>query len=168
MALEWRSWRFTPGGDRRFYAYVLKHNGTPMVDDALTLAGDCGVRVTLDGNDLALEADAPPTPRLLAVIGRRKRDIVAMLCQREAEERRAIVGGSTTTSHRHRPASAPFPATGRDQRTLSFSCSSETIGARCTAHVTRDGWLSERARRVARCDFNGLLMKGPRFEESGS
>ena len=30
MALEWRSGRFTPGGDRRFYAYVLKHNGTPI------------------------------------------------------------------------------------------------------------------------------------------
>ena len=30
MAFEWGSWRFTPGGDRRFYAYVLKHNGTPI------------------------------------------------------------------------------------------------------------------------------------------
>ena len=30
MAFEWASWRFTPGGDRRFYAYVLKHNGTPI------------------------------------------------------------------------------------------------------------------------------------------
>ena len=42
------------------------------VDDALKLARDCGVRVTLDGNDLALEADAPPPPRLLAVIGTRQ------------------------------------------------------------------------------------------------
>jgi hypothetical protein len=61
------------------------------VDDTLKLARDCGVRVTLDGNDLALEADAPPPPRLLAVIGRGKWDIVAVLRQREAEERRRIV-----------------------------------------------------------------------------
>ena len=61
------------------------------VDDALKLARDCGVRVTLDGNDLALEADAPPPPRLLAVIGRGKWDIVAVLRQREAEERRRII-----------------------------------------------------------------------------
>ena len=61
------------------------------VTEALQLARSQGVEVTLDGNDLALEADAPPPPRLLAVIGRRKWDIVAVLCQREAEERRAIV-----------------------------------------------------------------------------
>ena len=61
------------------------------VDDALKLARDCGVRVTLDGNDLALEAAAPPPPRLLAVIGRGKWDIVAVLRQREAEERRRII-----------------------------------------------------------------------------
>jgi hypothetical protein len=61
------------------------------VDDALKLARDCGVRVTLDGNDLALEAAAPPPPRLLAVIGRGKWDIVAVLRQREAEERRRVI-----------------------------------------------------------------------------
>jgi hypothetical protein len=60
------------------------------VDDALKLARDCGVRVTLDGNDLALEAAAPPPPRLLAIIGRGKWDIVAALRQREAEERRRV------------------------------------------------------------------------------
>ena len=61
------------------------------VDDALKLARDCGVRVTLDGNDLALEADAPPPPRLVAIVGRGKWDIVAALRLREAEERRRIV-----------------------------------------------------------------------------
>ena len=61
------------------------------VDDALKLARDYGVRVTLDGNDLALEADAPPPPRILAILGRGKWDIVAVLRQREAEERRRIV-----------------------------------------------------------------------------
>jgi hypothetical protein len=61
------------------------------VDDALKLARNCGLRVRLDGNDLALEADAPPPPSVLAIIGRGKWDIVAALRQREAEERRRIV-----------------------------------------------------------------------------
>jgi hypothetical protein len=61
------------------------------VDDALKLARDCGVRVTLEGSDLALEADAPPPNGLLAILGRGKWDIVAALRLREAEERRRIV-----------------------------------------------------------------------------
>jgi hypothetical protein len=61
------------------------------VDDALKLARDCGVRVTLEGSDLALEADAPPPNGLLAILGRGKWDIVAALRLREAEERRSIV-----------------------------------------------------------------------------
>jgi hypothetical protein len=61
------------------------------VDEALALARSHGVRVTLDGNDLALEADAPPPQGLLAILGRGKWDIVAALRFREAEERRRIV-----------------------------------------------------------------------------
>ena len=61
------------------------------VDDALAVARSHGVRVTVDGNDLALEADAPPPPGLLAILGRGKWDIVAALRLREAEERRRIV-----------------------------------------------------------------------------
>jgi hypothetical protein len=61
------------------------------VDDALAVARSHGVRVTVDGNDLALEADAPPPPGLLAILGRGKWDIIAALRQREAEERRRIV-----------------------------------------------------------------------------
>jgi hypothetical protein len=61
------------------------------VDDALKLARDCGVRVTLDGTDLALEADASPPNGLLAILGRGKWDIVAALRLREAEDRRRIV-----------------------------------------------------------------------------
>jgi hypothetical protein len=61
------------------------------VDDALKLARDCGIRVRLEANDLALEADAPPPPSVLAIIGRGRWDIVAALRQREAEERRRIV-----------------------------------------------------------------------------
>jgi hypothetical protein len=61
------------------------------VDDALALARSHGVRVTLDGDDLALEADAPPSLRLLAILGRGKWDIIAALRQRQAEERRRVV-----------------------------------------------------------------------------
>jgi hypothetical protein len=61
------------------------------VEEALKLARDHGVRITLDGNDLALEAAAPPSQDLLAILGRGKWDIVAALRQREAEERRCIV-----------------------------------------------------------------------------
>jgi hypothetical protein len=61
------------------------------VEEALELARWHGVNVVLDGDDLALEADAPPPAGLLAILGRGKWDIVAVLRQREAEERRRIV-----------------------------------------------------------------------------
>jgi hypothetical protein len=61
------------------------------VTEALELARLQGVEVTLDGNNLVLEAEAAPPPRLLAILGRGKWDIVAALRQREAEERRRIV-----------------------------------------------------------------------------
>jgi hypothetical protein len=61
------------------------------VDEALGLARAYGVRVTLDGNDLTLEADAAPPQGLLAILGRGKWDIVAALRLREEEERRRVV-----------------------------------------------------------------------------
>ena len=61
------------------------------VTEALQLARSQGVEVTLDGDDLVLEAEAAPPPRLLAILGRGKWDIVAALRLREAEERRRIV-----------------------------------------------------------------------------
>jgi hypothetical protein len=61
------------------------------VTEALELARLQGVEVTLDGDDLVLKAEAAPPPGLLAILGRGKWDIVAVLRQREAEERRAIV-----------------------------------------------------------------------------
>jgi hypothetical protein len=61
------------------------------VDEALALARSYGVKVTLEGNDLALEADTSPPPSVLAVLGRGKWDIVAALRSREAEERRRRV-----------------------------------------------------------------------------
>jgi hypothetical protein len=57
------------------------------VDDALHLARSYGVRVVLDGDGLALEADAPPPPAVLAILGQGKWDIVAALRLREAEKR---------------------------------------------------------------------------------
>lgn len=61
------------------------------VTEALELARSQGVEVTLDGDDLVLEAQAAPAPGLLAILGRGKWDIVAALRLREAEERRRIV-----------------------------------------------------------------------------
>jgi hypothetical protein len=61
------------------------------VSEALELARLQGVEVTLDGDDLVLEAEAAPPPGLLAILGRGKWDIVAALRLREAEERRRIV-----------------------------------------------------------------------------
>jgi hypothetical protein len=63
------------------------------VEEALTLARSHGVEVRLNaaGNGLHLEAEAPPPPRILALLGRGKWDIVGVLRQREAEERRRVV-----------------------------------------------------------------------------
>jgi hypothetical protein len=60
-------------------------------DEALALARSHGVKVMVEGNDLALEADAPPPPGVLAILGRGKWDIIAALRSREAEERRRVV-----------------------------------------------------------------------------
>jgi hypothetical protein len=63
------------------------------VDEALNLARSYGVEVRLNaaGNGLHLEAHAEPPPRLLAILGCGKWDIVAALRPREDERRRAIV-----------------------------------------------------------------------------
>jgi hypothetical protein len=63
------------------------------VDEALTLARSHGVEVRLNavGNGLHLEADAPPPPGVLALLGRGKWDIVAALRTRKADERRRVV-----------------------------------------------------------------------------
>ena len=61
------------------------------VTEALELAQSQGVEVTLDGDELVLEAEVAPPPGLLAILGRGKWDIVAALRLREAEERRRIV-----------------------------------------------------------------------------
>lgn len=61
------------------------------VTEALQLARSQGVEVTLDGDDLVLKAEVAPPPRLLAILGRGKWDIVAALRLREAEERRSVV-----------------------------------------------------------------------------
>ena len=61
------------------------------VTEALELARSQGVEVTLDGDELVLEAEVAPPPGLLAILGRGKWDIGAALRLREAEERRRIV-----------------------------------------------------------------------------
>ena len=61
------------------------------VTEALQLARSQGVELTLDGDDLVLKAEVAPPPRLLAILGRGKWDIIAALRLREADERRRIV-----------------------------------------------------------------------------
>ena len=117
------------------------------VTEALELARLQGVEVTLDGDDLVLKAEAAPPPRLLAILGRGKWDIVAALRLREAEERRRIVQWvndhfASSPAWRLRPLRRWAAIRGP----FRSACSSETIGARCTPHVTRHGWRSERPR----------------------
>lgn len=47
--------------------------------DALKTARDAGIDVSLDGEDLALEAPAPPPADILALLSRHKAGIVAIL-----------------------------------------------------------------------------------------
>jgi hypothetical protein len=61
------------------------------VTEALEMARLQGVEVTLDGDDLVLEADARPPDELVAIPAGDKLDLVAVLRQRQAEERRRVV-----------------------------------------------------------------------------
>jgi hypothetical protein len=82
------------------------------VDEALNLAHSHGVKVVLEGDSLQLEADAPPPPGLLAILGRGKWDIVAALRLREAEDRRRIVqwiNDNFTSSPRALPINTSKP-----------------------------------------------------------
>ena len=47
--------------------------------EALTQARGAGIRVGIDGNDLALEAPAPPPAEVLDLLARHKADIVTLL-----------------------------------------------------------------------------------------
>jgi hypothetical protein len=80
------------------------------VTEVLQLARSQGVEVTLDGEDLVLKAEVAPPPRLLAILGRGKWDIVAALRLREAEERRSIVQWVRQSSRR--PKSPQIHETG--------------------------------------------------------
>ena len=119
------------------------------VEEALELARRHGVKVVLDGDE---PRASRPTRRLRLACSRSSVAASGTSSPRcaSARPRSAAVScsGSTTTSPRHHPASAPIAATGRDQWTLSSCCSSETIGARCTPHVIQPGWQSEKPRRA--------------------
>src|SRR5215212_3542113 len=47
--------------------------------EALKTAHTAGVRVTTDGRDLLLEAQAPPSPDVLNALARHKREVIALL-----------------------------------------------------------------------------------------
>ena len=117
------------------------------VTEALELARSQGVEVTLDGDDLVLKAEAAPPPRLLAILGRGKWDIVAALRLREAEERRRIVqwvndnfasSPPGVCAHCGEGARAEDPLrppirrkrSGRGARLMSFSVDSATASRR--------------------------------------
>ena len=113
------------------------------VDDVLRVAKSAGVIVLVEGYDLILEHEADPPPTWWQCSATTSGSSSARsACARPNSEASSRSGSTTTSLHRH-PASAPIAATGRDQRTLSFCCSSETIAARCTAscHPT---WLARR------------------------
>ena len=131
------------------------------VDDVLRTAKSAGVTVLVEGYDLVLEHQADPPPNLVAMLRHYKPELVSALRMREAEQR-SLVAQWINDHFAPSPPGRLRPLRRRraSRGPLSFSCSSETIGARCTAHVTRHGWLSERPKRVRRCDFNGLLMSG--------
>ena len=57
--------------------------------EALTLARAAGVRVGTDGDDLVLEASAPPPPAVLDLLSRHKADIMTMLRSPAPEPPRA-------------------------------------------------------------------------------
>jgi hypothetical protein len=110
------------------------------VDDVLRMASSAGVSVLVDGYDLVLEHDVDPPANLVAMLRHFKPELVSALRMRQAEQRSLITQcGSTTTSRPRQSASAPIAVTGRDRRTHSSCCSSETIGARCMPHVIQRG-----------------------------
>jgi hypothetical protein len=120
------------------------------VTEALELAQSQGVEVTLDGDELVLKAEAAPPPGLLAILGRGKWDIVAALRLREAEERRRIVQwvndhfASSPPGVCDHCGGGPRP---EDPFVLLFVGNDR---ARCTPHVTRRGWRSEKRRPAER------------------
>jgi hypothetical protein len=131
------------------------------VDDVLRMAKAAGVTVLLDGYDIVLEHDTDPPPNLVTMFRRFKPELVSALRMRQADQRNLITRGSTTTSSPCQQGSAHIAAEERERTTPSSPCSLGPTGARCTAHIIRLGWLSEKPRRAGCCDFNGLPMSGP-------
>jgi hypothetical protein len=139
------------------------------VTEALELARSQGVEVTLDGDDLVLKAEAAPPPRLLAILGRGKWDIVAVLRQREDEKRRAIVrwiADNFASSPTGVCARGGGGARADDPFVLLFA-GTDRGEVHSSCHST---WLAEReadARRALRLQWPSD-ERSSRFEESGS
>jgi hypothetical protein len=131
------------------------------VDDVLRMAKAAGVTVLLDGYDIVLEHDTDPPPNLVTMFRRFKPELVSAPRMRQADQRNLItqwINDHFVSS----PAGICAHCGGGARADDTFSpCSSGPTGARCTAHVIRLGWLSERPRRAGCCDFNGLPMSGP-------
>jgi hypothetical protein len=139
------------------------------VEEALELARRHGVNVMLEADSLHLEADAPPPPRLLAILGRGKWDIVAVLRQREAEERRAIV--RWINDHFTSSPAGVCAHCGDGPRSDDLFVTLFVGDDRANVHAScHPAWLAERkaaARRALRLKWSSD-ERSPRFEESGS
>ncbi len=120
------------------------------VDDVLRMAKSAGVSVLVDGYDLVLEHDADPPAHLVAMLRHFKPELVSALRMRQAEQRSLITQWVADHFTSSPPGVCAHCGGGRDPRTRSSCCSSETTEARCMAHVTRHGWRSERRRRAER------------------
>ena len=116
------------------------------VTEALELASDHGVQVTLGGDDLVLEADARPPDEFVAILAGDKFDLVAALRQRQAEERRRVVQWVNDHFVSSPAGLCAHCGEGPEQRIHSLCCSSEAIEATCTPHVTLHGWRSGKQR----------------------
>jgi hypothetical protein len=78
--------------------------------EALMAAHAAGIGVRIDGDDLVLEASAPPSPAMLDLLSRHKADIVALL--RSADGRAGISefdGGLRALRPRLEPSPAAWP-----------------------------------------------------------
>ena len=126
------------------------------VTEALELARLHSVEVTLDGDDLVLKAEAAPPPRLLAILGRGKWEILAALRLREAEERRSIVQWVNDHFASSPPGICAHCGDGprsEDPFVLLFVGNDRGEG---TPHVIQRGLRSRRPKRAARSGLGSV------------
>jgi hypothetical protein len=88
--------------------------------EALKAARAAGIRLEVDGDDLVLEASAPPPPAMLDLLSRNKAGIVTLLRRggdswsvedwRTFFDERTRIASSMADRRAYRPRPAPSPA----------------------------------------------------------